>query len=478
MKKLTAVLMTLVLLFSAVVSVAATGDPEFSYQLILTDQNGQTVKDPRKLSRGDTLNVEIVLTRKNVNTDYDMFGIEFRLLTRGLQFNNDGATLRNDTEVLEQIYSDGSYVGFAWYDMTQEGENTSSPIMAGQWSYTVTEPSRVNLKVPVALTYVSGYTMEFVPVSVGKVVLDFAGNGVLVENGEIVKGELIGDDVSGEYETGTVIILPDMEMGDMVFVGWSDGVNIYPAGSEYIVNGIVTLVPVFKELERSRYIEFDPAGGEIVGEDPTGFYADGEIIIMPQAQREGYVFLGWNDAVMMHQTGETHVVDNSLTLRAQWEDPSKPIDPTTPGTPGTPGVPGTPSMPGAIGETMGGSGAGILLALLGLFALLLILWKRRFVYYSLVNGDISLSVKDKERDVQVEVILINNDDKEHHLGKSGVVPAGECLRMIKNTAQLPVAAVEKGEYKGKLIIGDGVHLEEKKCRIKAVDRELEDQSKG
>ena len=75
-------------------------DAVFTYALFLTDQNGVPVSNPRTLKPGDTINVEIRLTREDIHDpSYDSYGIEFRLQTRGLTFNYDGVSLRGGTEV-------------------------------------------------------------------------------------------------------------------------------------------------------------------------------------------------------------------------------------------------------------------------------------------------------------------------------------------------------------------------------------------
>ena len=139
MNRITAILLAFVLAFSLATTAYAEEIPVLSYELQLTDQNGMPVENPRSLSNGDVLNVEIVLRRTDKNGPYDLYGVEFRLHTIGLEYNNDGTTLRSGTDVREENYSDGKYVGFAWYDMQQVGENINNPIVAGKWSYTVTD---------------------------------------------------------------------------------------------------------------------------------------------------------------------------------------------------------------------------------------------------------------------------------------------------------------------------------------------------
>ena len=435
---------------------------EFTYELFLTNQNGMSVYNPRDLSAGDTLFVEIRLTRNDfAESSYKSFGIEFRLLTRGLSYNNDGTTLRNGTQVRKATYMDGDSVGFAWYDMTQEGEPFANPVLAANWSYTVSDPTMVNITVPVALIYITGDTKDHIPVGTAWLFLDSNG------------GRIIGEDVSGEYTSGTLVTLPDAQFGEYIFEGWSDGVHLYPAGSKYTVSGIVTLTAQWADLVRDRYISFILNGGEHEGEDLSGYYADGETITLPNAIREGYRLVGWSDGVNVYAPGDAYVVYNTVNLMAIWEA----VD--------------TDSIKGGSGECIicgrdywvipAISICWICLLILILILimilieiwLIILLWKRRFVKYSLVNGYIKLNYRNDKYDVQVEVILVD-EDRKHSLNNRSFVKAKDSLRFIKNTMHHPVVEVKPGKYKGELIIRHESAVEIRKCWIQALDQELEE----
>lgn len=459
MKKLGAVLLALLVMLSLASTVAAseTNAPQLSYELLLTDETGMPVTDLRSLSAGAKLNIEIVLSRTDVGGPYDMFGVEFRLFTNGLQYNNDGRTLRSGTAVREEHFLNGDSVGFAWYDMKQVGERTNNPVLAGSWSYTVTDPSAANISVPVALVYITGHTQDIVPVSMATLNLEPDGGTFLSEN------------VSGSYPSGTLVILPDMEKGGYTFAGWSDGATIYPAGSEYTVSGMVTLIAQWEEMERNRYIVLDAKGGQIVGEDITGYYADGMIVTLPDASKEGYKFLGWNDGVNLYYAGDQYTVYNTVILSAEWEtlvpagseESEDPLKPESPDDPEKPGVEPYTAAAAAVG---GGAG-------LGLLWWLLLLWRRTLVKYSLVTGDVSLYYKNGKLPAEVDVVLYDGA-KEYHLNKSGRVEVRHRLRFIKNVTNMSIADVKPGKYKGKLLIhmdgGDKV----RKCRIKVLDKKL------
>lgn len=441
--------------------VAHADKADFEYKLILTDGDGRTVSNPRSLHEGETLNIEIELTRTDTNAaSYETYGLEFRLMSRGLSYNNDGACFRNGTPVKLLQYDSGDSVGFAYYDMEQKGERIANPVLAGKWSYTVTNPSAINITVPVALMYIVNDSESYEPI--GNAHLFLEPNG----------GEIVGKDVSGEYRSGTIVTLPDAEFADYVFLGWSDGVMLYPAGSNYTVSGIVTLTAQWEGLVRDRQIIFDPQGGTIEGEDPSGMYADGEVIVLPEASKDGYKLSGWKLGEELYKPGEEYTVDNSVVFIAQWTPYDELEEGETPRSPWFVTESGEPDVPHILETILAGLG------LCGLGWWLILLWLRRWIKYSLKSGDVALSYKEKDHDFQVEVVLFTEDqdgkDVEYHLNKSGTVEAKHRLRFIKGQIAIyPIVPVEAGRYKGKLIVTspDGSVTEEK-ARIKVLDREL------
>ena len=531
-KSLFSAALVLILLISAVSLTARADKAEFEYKLTLTDGDGRSVTNPRNLAAGDTLNVEIELTRADTNaTSYETYGLEFRLMTRGLEYNHDGASFRSGTPVKLLQYDSGDSVGFAYYDMEQKGERIANPVLAGRWSYTVTNPNAVNITVPVALMYVVKDSESYEVIGNAKLILDVNG------------GELLGPDVSGEYRSGTIVKLPDARRSDYKFRGWSDGERVYPADSNYSVSGFVTLTAEWEPLQRTRQIIFDAQGGEIVGEDPTGMYADGEIIVMPEAKKKDWKLTGWDDAVTIRPAGEEYVVDNSKVFRAVWEPAPEytvKFDPAG-GTITGNDPSGTYKegeefiIPSAsredftfegweLGEGLYKAGERytvksdvtftakwkevsnidenesplskwlhdvfsdpdgnidpwkILGAILGLLALglgiwwLIILWKRKWVKYSLVNGDVALDFKDSKHSVRVEVLLL--DGRKHYtLTKSGLVEKKHKLRFIKATRPV-ITELKKGRYEGRLILtNDEGFTERKKCRVKVLEKELKE----
>ena len=449
MKRSFAALFALLLIFAMLPVCASAEKARFTYKLTLTDQNGREVYNPRRLSTGDTLQVEIELTREEENVaSYETYGMEFRLESQGLDYKYDGASFRQGTAITRQAFDSGDSVGFAFYDMEQKGERVNNPVLAGRWSYRVTSPGAVNITVPVALLYINGESDSNEPIGNARLFLDPNG------------GDISGTDVSGEYPSGTIVTLPDAVFADYVFKGWTLGTaRSYRAGDNYTVTGVTTLVAQWEGLVRNRQVLFDPNGGAIPGDDPSGMYADGETVTVPDAEREGYVLNGWAMGGRDYLPDDSYTVDNSVVFIAQWSEPA------------------------SAAESAGIFGPRWLWALTGLFGLGLLIWWiilllwRRYVRYSLLDGGILLSFRDRHCDSSVQVYLTDDDDNERLLGTSPIVPAGEKLRRINGV--YVVLGVKKGFYKGCLHVtyhdADDRKPKDIKVRIHAKKKEYNEE---
>ena len=419
-----------IILFTGIPVQAEEGGASFEYKLIITDKDGREVHNPRSLSSGDKINVEIELTRTDDNSNsYDSYGIEFRLSTLGLDYNNDGISFREGTKITKQVFDDGDSVGFAYYDMEQKGEAVANPSVVGKWTYTVSDPEMINISVPVAIVFLTNDNTPYEPVGNAKLILDPNG------------GEIVGKDVSGDYKSGTKVTLPEVKYGDNKLEGWSDGIRLYQPGDEFIVTGITTLKAKWGEVERSRQIDFDPNGGTIKGENPSGKYADGESITIPEAERNSYSLNCWVLGDKEFKPGDTYIVDNSAIFIAKWDlleaaattEEVGGADKTEPEKSSFPII--WIVIPAAL------VAAGL--------CTFLILWKRKLVKYSLVDGSIVLSYRDVSADSKVTVILLD-EGKKNKLGISDLVKAGDKLTFISGTGALE--GIKEGKYKGRLDI--------------------------
>lgn len=439
----------LLLLFVLLPAGAWAEKAEFSYKLTLTDQNGREVYNPRALSAGDTLQVEIELTRADSNAaSYETYGMEFRLESQGLDYKFDGASFRSGTAITRQVFESGDSVGFAFYDMEQKGERVANPVLAGRWSYTVADPGAVNISVPVALLYIVGGSDSIEPVGNARLFLDPNG------------GQIVGTDVSGEYPSGTIVKLPAASFGDYVFGGWQLGTRSFRAQDNYTVTGITTLIAQWEGLVKNRQVLFEPNGGTIAGTDPSGMYADGEIIVMPDAGREGFVLNGWTMGGGSYAPGDSYTVDNSAVFIAQWSE----------------AVPET-AKPVSVPSFSVCVCAALILAGLGLgWWLFLLLW-RRYVRYSRLDGGARLSYRDRKHDSCVQVYL-DRDEEAFLLDQSGLVEAGKKLRQLNGSYVL--FGLKKGFYKGHLHVSytDGKEARDIKVRIHVKKKEYNVEEKA
>lgn len=408
---LCAALLLLALVFP--LSAQAAG-ASFTYTITMTDQNGVPVADPRALPAGSRLNVEIELRRTDTNEPlYYAYGLEFRLESQGLSYNYDGSSFRSGVNVTQQFFDSGPTVGFAYYDMQQQGVAVNNPLLVGSWSYTVENPSTLSITVPVALVYVTGDTTDYRPDGTARLSLE--------PNGGTIRGE----DVSGDYPSGTPVTLPGAERADYIFRGWSDGARLYGENESVAVTGIITLVARWEEPVKNRQVLFEPNGGMIAGDDPGGMYADGEVIVIPGAEREGYTLTGWTMGGSVYAAGESYTVDNSVVFVAEWAESMSGPENTVSALPAVLSV----------------------LAALGPGWWLILVFGKRYVRYGMKDGGVKLSYRDRKSISYVRVFM-EVDGTEVFLDQSGEVEIGKKLTLINGTHVLDT--VHKGFYQGRL----------------------------
>ena len=254
MKRIISVLFAVLLMAVCTTAAFASNSPAFSYNLLLTDSRGEEITNLQDLDAGETVNVAIQLTRTDITEDnYDAYGIEFKVMTKGFTYNKDGAAFREGMRVTSVEYFGKFLTGVTYFDMNREGVTVSNPLEVCSWSYTVKDPAALSLDVTTALVYVTGQEDSFSPVAKFWLTLDAAG------------GRISGD-ISGEYEEGSVVTLPSATRSGYTFKGWSDGENTYPAGARYTVTKMVTLQAQW-EKDNSGSGSGSGSGGSVV--DPT-----------------------------------------------------------------------------------------------------------------------------------------------------------------------------------------------------------------
>ena len=322
----------------------AAAEPSFTYELLLTDGSGaQVVPGGRQLAAGDTLNVEITLRRTDISGSYHAWGVEFQLLSNGLRFAGGGESFPGGPAVTSAHYDADPtvdlQVGFAYFDTRKEGVELANVTTVGRWSYTVADPAW-SCAVPVHLVYVTDSEEQGVPTTRVTLRLD---------PGE---GRVVGTDVSGDYEEGSRVTLPEAQREGYDFGGWSDGSKTWPSGADYTVAGDVTLTALWTKTAdpgpgpgpdpgpgpgpgpgpdpgpgpapTACRLTLDVNGGVLRGPDVSGSYEAGAVVTLPSALRDGYDFGGWSDGSKTWPAG-SYTVAGDAALTARWSPAEEPI---------------------------------------------------------------------------------------------------------------------------------------------------------
>ena len=213
-------------------------------------------------------------------------------------------------------------------------------------------------------------------------------------------------------------------------------------------------------LSTECIIKFESNGGTPI--DPiTAIY--GEKIVRPEdPTRDGKHFAGWYKDIHLTQEWnfETDTVTGNMTLYAKWMDeavkgPSINMD----------WLNKIPIVPIIIV-------LGVLLLLWFLLRFLIILiGNRRYVMYSLVNGDVKLNYRNDNRKAKVTVVL-EDENTSHVLGEIDATAEEKIIRYIENKGKMEIVQINPGIYGGKLIVKDDYSVLTSVCRIKVIDKEL------
>ena len=149
-----------------------------------------------------------------------------------------------------------------------------------------------------------------------------------------------------------------------VFLCWAvnsvDGVKV-EAGSEYVLNGDITLIAIWGDEVIQHSVNFSANGG--TGEMLSGFSTHGVQYKLPGcgfAAPEGKEFDAWEVNSERKNPGDSITVNEDVTVKALWKDKTPEGGGETPVTP-DPGTPTTPEQPAAKKGLSGGAVAGIVI---------------------------------------------------------------------------------------------------------------------
>ena len=141
---------------------------------------------------------------------------------------------------------------------------------------------------------------------------------------DAVDGELVGE-APAAYSDNAALVLPEAELQYYAFLGWSlseDGSNPmkeipakFELTEDQIANGIV-LYAVYERLSGS--VVYDLAGGAWVDEEGPASYLYGEVVELPEVEKDLFEFVGWTlngeafDGIVESTAGD-------LALVATWK---------------------------------------------------------------------------------------------------------------------------------------------------------------
>ena len=137
-------------------------------------------------------------------------------------------------------------------------------------------------------------------------------------------GELVGE-APASYSDNAALALPEASLQYYAFKGWSLNADLsgdiftefpakYALTEDQIANGIV-FYAVYERL--SGTIAYDLAGGEWVDAEGPASYLYGEVIELPEVEKEHFEFDGWTlDGAAFE--GIVESTEGNLSLVANW----------------------------------------------------------------------------------------------------------------------------------------------------------------
>ena len=126
-----------------------------------------------------------------------------------------------------------------------------------------------------------------------------------------VDGGELPSNVVTSFKEGEKVVLPTPTKSGYKFLGWYENNTLV----ETLTSKNYTLVAKWEEL-KTYTISWDLAGGEWDGAAGVTSFKENEVVVMPSAKKEGYIFLGWYIAEPLT---EVKVIENkNYELIARW----------------------------------------------------------------------------------------------------------------------------------------------------------------
>ncbi len=215
---------------------AAEEQDVFLFETIWTDEQGRQVSSSAHLQTGEILQAEIRVQRTDLGfCRYGIYGMEITFTTQGLRYLGDGEIDPSVPATLSETqYTDKRLISLIYYDMSREGVWIDNPVSLCTFQCVVEDGERADWRLTTALVYSTGQVKDLPQESYYELHLD------------PMEGTIQGNDPGGVYLSGTEIVLPAAARKGYAFQGWSDGTDLWAAGSVYRVERSVTLTAQWK----------------------------------------------------------------------------------------------------------------------------------------------------------------------------------------------------------------------------------------
>ena len=289
-------------------------------------QTGRNVPEPIIVREGDSLTLDETIPVP----ERDSYIFE------GWSYND---TLYNTWDTIENITSDITLMA-SWkavpveFSITFDGQGATEGV-PGNDSVEEGNPYTIPSDVPEKAGYIfKGWSDGQNVYAAGTDITDIKGNITLTAvwkgyysitfDGQGATGGVVPQGASVEEGNSYTIPTEVPEKTGYTFNGWSDGQNIYKAGTDITnIAGNITFTADWQEIPKTYYnITFDGQGatGGVVPQAASVEEGNSYTIPTEVPEKTGYTFKGWSDGQNTYNAGaELTNIAGNITFTAIWE---------------------------------------------------------------------------------------------------------------------------------------------------------------
>ena len=289
-------------------------------------QTGRNVPEPIIVREGDSLTLDETIPVP----ERDSYIFE------GWSYND---TLYNTWDTIENITSDITLMA-SWkavpveFSITFDGQGATEGV-PGNDSVEEGNPYTIPSDVPEKAGYIfKGWSDGQNVYAAGTDITDIKGNITLTAvwkgyysitfDGQGATGGVVPQGASVEEGNSYTIPTEVPEKTGYTFNGWSDGQNIYKAGTDITnIAGNITFTADWQEIPKTYYnITFDGQGatGGVVPQAASVEEGNSYTIPAEVPEKTGYTFKGWSDGQNTYNAGaELTNIAGNITFTAIWE---------------------------------------------------------------------------------------------------------------------------------------------------------------